>query len=68
MIRVKAFDQIFFNQSDLVVGSWLRDVEKASTAARQLAESHSFERNWKEMKNIPGEVSSKKEWKGVTLL
>jgi UDP-glucose:(heptosyl)LPS alpha-1,3-glucosyltransferase len=27
-------------------------VEKASTAARQLAESYSLERNWREMKNI----------------
>jgi len=27
-------------------------VEKASIAARQLAESHSLERNWREMKNI----------------
>lgn len=30
----------------------LERVEKASVAARQLAESHSLERNWKEMKNI----------------
>jgi len=27
-------------------------VEKASTAARQLAESYSLEKNWREMKNI----------------
>jgi len=36
-------------------------VERASIAARHLAEFHSVERNWREIKNILNEVSSKKE-------
>jgi UDP-glucose:(heptosyl)LPS alpha-1,3-glucosyltransferase len=39
-------------------------IEKASMAARHLAESYSHERNWKEIKNVLDEVSSKKELKG----
>jgi UDP-glucose:(heptosyl)LPS alpha-1,3-glucosyltransferase len=35
-------------------------LEKASIAARRLAESYSLERNWREIKNILNEVSNKK--------
>jgi UDP-glucose:(heptosyl)LPS alpha-1,3-glucosyltransferase len=39
-------------------------IDKASIVARQLAESYSLERNWKEMKDILDKISSKKELKG----